>query len=507
MELRRVKLVIAAVSLALLSLIVVQVFWAFSTYRINENSFNARATEAMRRTAELANENLTCFEMFSKVPINPHDGFYMIRQKWSNDQFIGGAIDTIPMYFAHGGKDFPFRWDDIKFSNPVNLEMVLKFHYLFGSAEPTDTLRGIPSDVNASNFRSVLSDKKSIVDKFDTLMIDSILHQQLALLSIREPFHFGFMHSDSNKLDFNRAGSDTKMLLNSNFRTPLTNDRYFTQPYDLVLYFDHYRQLLFAGMRTQLVLSLIVVVILLISFYLFIRILYRQRKLSEMKNDFINNMTHEFKTPLANISVALETLGERHSEKEETDSKLYRILGLETERLRENIEKILQVARFEKEKIHFSFETLDLHQVVQKAASSFEAVLQSRKAKMDFDFRAQRPLINADETHLINTVCNLIDNSIKYSRNGVHIRIQTENIKDGILLTVIDNGEGIAREDQKKIFDKFYRTAGGDVHNVKGFGLGLSYVKSIIDSHQGKVSVKSQVDVGTEFEIYLPYHQ
>jgi two-component system phosphate regulon sensor histidine kinase PhoR len=200
-------------------------------------------------------------------------------------------------------------------------------------------------------------------------------------------------------------------------------------------------------------------------------------------------------------------LAEKSMGEKEPNAKLYRILGQETERLRENIEKILQVARLEKEKIHLSFEKLDLHSVIQKAASSFEPVLEARKAEVEFVFNASQPVIEADETHLINIICNLIDNSIKYSSNGLRLQFRTENNPHGIVFSVIDNGEGISKEAQKRIFEKFYRANNTDTHTVKGFGLGLVYVKTIVDSHKGKITVKSQVNSGSEFQIYLPFHQ
>ena len=265
--------------------------------------------------------------------------------------------------------------------------------------------------------------------------------------------------------------------------------------------------MILAGIRTQLIVSFLIILILLAGFYHFIRIIYKQRKLSELKNDFINNMTHEFKTPLANISIATETLVEKSMAENGADTKLYRILGQETERLRENIEKILQIARFENERIHLSFEKIDVHSVIQKAVSSFEPLLNGRNAELEFDFKASQPIIEADETHLINIICNLIDNSIKYSTNGLQLKFKTENTPNGIMFSVKDNGEGISKEAQKKIFDKFYRVDNSDAHNVKGFGLGLTYVKAIIDSHKGKIVVKSQINSGSEFQIYLPFNQ
>jgi two-component system phosphate regulon sensor histidine kinase PhoR len=435
----------------------------------------------------------------------------MMRQKCGDSELFirdANAMDTVPMYSAYTNEYFPFRYSDLKFRTAMNLEVVLKFEYLFDDTIVLPSVHNPPDDINVTNFREKFSGKEPITVRYDTLLLDTTLKSQLNEYSFHDKFHFGYVRSDNDKMAFNSAGANKNALLKSPLRVRLTRDKYFSQPHDLVMYLDNYQYFLLSSIRTQLIISGIVIIILVISFYLFARIIYKQRKLSEMKNDFINNMTHEFKTPLANISVAMETLAQQSASENEPNSKVYKILGQETERLRENIEKILQVARFEKEKIHLSFEKLDLHSVIQKAASSFEPVLEGRKAELKFDFNASSHIIEADETHLINIICNLIDNSIKYSTNGLQLLIKTENFRDGIMFSVKDNGAGISKESQKRIFERFYRANGSsDVHTVKGFGLGLSYVKTIVDSHQGKIIVRSLPNIGSEFQIYLPFNQ
>ncbi|MEO8149487.1 MAG: HAMP domain-containing sensor histidine kinase [Bacteroidia bacterium] len=510
MEFRRIKLIIGLVSFGLLSLIAVQIFWAFSSYKLNERSLNFRTMDAMNKTMEIANDNISCFEVFSKIPINPNEGFYMIRQKCDSDKFISegiNSIDTVPMYYEHADENIPFKWNDMEFHNPINLEIILKFRYVLNDSTAYTTQRNIPQGVNLKNFHEKLSDKESIVSRYDTLLIDSILKAQLSNYSIADSFHYGYLRNEDNKIEYGSEGANADMLLNNSYRVQLTRNKYFNKPYDLVLYFDDYYHILFSLIRNVLIVSLLVTFILLISFLLFIRVIYRQRKLSELKNDFINNMTHEFKTPLANISVALETLSGKGILENEPNAKVYGILGQETERLRENIEKILQVAKFEKEKIHLTFERLDLHQALLKATSSFEPVLLKRDCEVQFIFDAKKYMIEADETHLINVICNLVDNAIKYSQKVLQITITTKNNNEGVSFTIKDAGQGISKEAQKKIFEKFYREPTGDIHTIKGFGLGLTYVKTIIDSHHGKITVKSHPSEGTEFEIYFPFKQ
>lgn len=510
MEFRRIRLIIALVSLALLSLIAVQFFWAYSSYRMSVKTFQSKANAAMRKAVEVANDSMGCTEVFSKIRINPKEGFYIIRQKVDQKgEFIRDpmAIDTIPLFFANANDRMPFRHSDFSFRSAMNLELVVNFEYFFEDTASVPFMSNVIEDVNVNNFRDKFSNKEPISARYTTSVFDSMLRAEFNEYSIYDDFHFGYVQSDNNKLNFSTDGANEKILLSSPLRVKLTKDKYFSHQHDLVVYFDDYQNVLLAGIRTQLIISFLIVFILLVCFYLFIRIVYKQRKLSELKNDFINNMTHEFKTPLANISIAMETLAEQSLGENEPNAKLYRILGQETERLRENIEKILQVARLENEKFHLSFEKLDVHNVIQKAASSFEPVLEGRKARVEFAFNASQAVVEADETHLINIICNLIDNSIKYSSNGLQLQFKTENIHHGIVFSVIDNGEGISKDEQKRIFEKFYRANNSDTHTVKGFGLGLMYVKTIVDSHKGKIVVKSQLNSGSEFQIYLPFNQ
>jgi two-component system phosphate regulon sensor histidine kinase PhoR len=509
MEFRHIRIIIGIVGAALLGLIGIQFFWAYNAYRLNEKTFLSNVSGAMSRTVTIMNDNLECFELFSKVHINSKEGFYMVRQKCSdNESFISGkdAIDTVPMFFAKANKYLPFDYNNLMFSTAVNLEMTLRFRYLMDDSSALDNSVNQRKEITQNNFREKFSDKQPIAIRYDTLMLDSILKHELGLLSINQPFHFAYRNKTTGKIEFASAGGNPDKLLSSPLHIQLSSDKYFSRPYELIVLFPKYSTIIFAGIKTMFIFSVIIILLLLISFYVFIRIILHQRKLSELKNDFINNMTHEFKTPLSNISVALETLTDENLRKTIPDKNILQIIGQENERLRENVEKILHVARFEKEKIHLSFERLDTSQVIQKAASSFDALLNNNGVSLKYIFKADDPFICADETHLINVICNLIDNSIKYSNSHCEIVIGTSNKKEGVVISVKDNGIGLSKEAQKKIFEKFYREPNGNLHNVKGFGLGLTYVKSIVDAHHGNISVNSRPGVETSFEIYFPFN-
>lgn len=507
MELKNIRLIVLLVTVSLLALIGVQYFWAYHTYQLSEKAVIVKATEAMHATVAEMNSNLDCFELFSKVHINANEGFYMIRQKCDSVKYLQNenAIDTVSMYFADAKKGLPFDYHDLKFGNAANLEMVLKFKFLLDDSSSVDNSFNKHNEITVKNFREKLSDKTPLPVLYDPLDVDSLINYHLNNATLNDPYHFAYVSRENNNILYADAGCDTNKILESTMRVQLTTDKYFSQPYDLVLYFTNYQALLFSGIRAVLGASFLVICILLISFYIFIRVIFRQRKLAELKNDFINNMTHEFKTPLANISLALETIAEEEFQKM-PDKKIFQIIGQEADRLRENVEKILHIARIEKEKLHIEFEKLDTNQVIQKAIASFDTLINTNRLCLRCDFNAEAPFIHADETHLINVICNLVDNSIKYANDHCEIVIGTRNHQDGVLIFVKDNGIGISKESQIKVFDKFYRVPNGAIHNVKGFGLGLTYVKSIVDAHHGHVSVKSHPGVETEFEIYLPFN-
>jgi two-component system phosphate regulon sensor histidine kinase PhoR len=251
--------------------------------------------------------------------------------------------------------------------------------------------------------------------------------------------------------------------------------------------------------------GLIITVIFLLFFYI-LRTIFYQKKLSEIKNDFISNMTHEFKTPISTISLAVEVLGDTGLEKSADKTKRY--LGMirdENKRLGILVENILQTAVLDKGKLKLKPVAVNLHEMLPEVLGSSQLQLEMRQARVRLDMLAENPVIMADKVHLSNIIHNLVDNALKYCEKTPEIEITTANLPDGVTVSVKDNGIGIARENQRKIFEKLYRVPTGNVHNVKGFGLGLSYVKAIAEQHGGSVSVQSQPGVGSVFTLFLPF--
>lgn len=250
-----------------------------------------------------------------------------------------------------------------------------------------------------------------------------------------------------------------------------------------------------------------IILFVLVFFGFSISIIFRQKKLSEIKNDFINNMTHELKTPIATIGISSETL--MNLDANNAQDKLLRyssIIYKENKRLESQVERVLNVANLDRNEIKLNMTTFDIHEIIEEAKENFEFnQLEEQGGKISLDLNASDSVLVADLVHITNIVNNLLDNAIKYCDKTPDLRVSTSNTKNKIVISFKDNGKGISRENLKYIFDKFYRVPTGNLHDVKGFGLGLFYVKTIIDELKGSIQVKSVLGKGSEFIIVLPF--
>jgi len=246
--------------------------------------------------------------------------------------------------------------------------------------------------------------------------------------------------------------------------------------------------------------------IILFCFAYTINVIFRQKKLSEMKTDFINNMTHEFKTPIATISLAADSMTSPIiTGSPEKVQRFANIIKQENVRMNNQVEKVLQMALIDKEDFQLKLTEVNLHDVIQNAIENIGLQVEKKDGRVSAHLESTKPLIQGDQTHISNVINNLLDNANKYSPEKPDISVHTRNVNGGVEIVVKDSGIGMSKEVRKHIFDKFYRVHTGNLHDVKGFGLGLSYVKAIMTAHRGQVDVRSELGKGSSFILHFPY--
>lgn len=252
-------------------------------------------------------------------------------------------------------------------------------------------------------------------------------------------------------------------------------------------------------------LSIIFTSIIIIAYTSAIYQLIKQRKISQIKTDFINNMTHEFKTPIATINLALDAIRNPKIIGDEEKVKRYlKMIKDENKRMHAQVENVLRISKLEKNELNISKDKVDLHEVILDAITHIELIVEDRNGSIETHLDASISSVLANETHFTNVIVNILDNAVKYSEGEPEITVVTENIGNSIILKISDKGNGMSKSVQKRVFEKFYREHTGDVHNVKGHGLGLAYVKRIVNDHSGHVSVESEKGKGSTFIIKLP---
>jgi two-component system phosphate regulon sensor histidine kinase PhoR len=283
---------------------------------------------------------------------------------------------------------------------------------------------------------------------------------------------------------------------------------YRPSDYVFSVYFPAKRSILLRQMEIWLLLSVFFLIVLIVSFIYVIFSIFQQKKLSEMKNDFINNMTHEFKTPLATSSLAAEMILRTEMIKNPNRIKKYaKVIMDENMRLQGQVEQVLQMATLENSEHQFKFKKTNIHSLLESVIDSFELRIKENKIKIITHLNAQIPIIFADRVHTLNVFYNLMDNAIKYTPENPVIKIETWNNSKGIHIRISDNGIGIDLANQKDVFKNLYRVPTGDIHEVRGFGLGLYYVKTVVDYHHGNIQLNSELKKGASFDVFLPFNE
>ncbi|MFO7933281.1 MAG: HAMP domain-containing sensor histidine kinase [Bacteroidales bacterium] len=351
--------------------------------------------------------------------------------------------------------------------------------------------------------RKMLAEEEDIEERISKSQIETLLRIKLTEKGVNMPFEYAVY--EEGKPPIFQSGNFNEYEDCPYYRTALFPKRIFDRPTFISVYFPDERKNLVKSMGILGGTSLLITVFTLMLFSLALYIIFKQKKLSEMKNDFVNNMTHELKTPISTISLASQMLSDRTIPDEQKNlSHISRIIRTESRQLSTQVERVLQMAIFDHGQLKLKEQELDLHEIIETVAQNFLLQIEKRQGKLEFLPEAENSVITGDLVHMTNVVSNLLENAMKYTGRSPEITIATRNQEGAVLVSVRDNGIGISKENQKRIFDKFYRVPTGNVHNVKGFGLGLSYVKLIVEEHHGTIRIKSEPNKGSLFVIQLP---
>jgi two-component system phosphate regulon sensor histidine kinase PhoR len=336
--------------------------------------------------------------------------------------------------------------------------------------------------------------------------IDSLLGLELASRGVNLDYSYKITSSLEDSVVFLKASQkEEKFLPENTYKAVLFSKDMVRDAGFLLVTFPKKNSLILKNMDAILMSSGALLIILAGSFGYTIMSILRQKKVSEMKNDFINNMTHEFKTPVATIMIASEALRDPEiNDNKARVNKLATIIYDENVRLGNHIERVLNIAKIEKEDLKLEQKQLDTHDLISNVIDSMSLQLQKREANLSLQLNANQTVVMGDELHLSNVIFNLVDNAIKYSKESPKITVSTENYQNQLVVKVSDEGIGMNRDQQKKIFEQFYRIPTGNLHDVKGFGLGLSYVSNMVKRMNGTISVNSEKDKGSVFEIRFP---
>lgn len=461
-----IQVIIFLSSFALFGFLLVQLYWAKNTFNEKKNNFHTLFEICVTEIGDELREKIL------------NESNYSIPK-------IGGNILPVQKRF---GSNSEFS-DTLKKISNSEKSISEKRKDLFRIIN-----KKLALNINI-NLDKALSEKEVI----------SLIEASLQKHGIKNDFHYSI--TDENGLLFlsNFENIDNSILERStSYSVEFLNDDLFNEKKVFTLYILKLRWSIAKSFTPVLILSMLLILIILGTFIYSIRVIQNQKKNTRIKTDFINNMTHELKTPIATIGLACEALTDKNIKLDKpSQNRFLTTIKSENVRLGKLVENVLESSVSVKASPELKLEVFNIEEVIKKAIKSIQLSYNTRNGKIKTDFLAQNKIIEADKLHITNVIHNLLDNSLKYSSKSPLVTISTRDVIGGLIIRIKDNGIGIAKDNHKRIFEKLFRVPTGDLHNVKGFGLGLSYVKSIIDLHKGKIMVESKLGSGSTFTVNL----
>lgn len=477
--------------MALLGILALQFYWIMWSVRLNERHFDDSVIAAIKRVSDMLvkeKENADSYRL-DKILNESLSGNHPLMQMIEYTGLLFNSNDKVHDSIHLNAKNYSMdTW-----------EMHQKLIEMYDRNIRINP-KSLDQRINPEKLTNLLQhefDELQINLNYNYGVYDNMV-KSFVIMNGNYVVNLGEGKSSSSQLKFEKSQKELSYIADL-----FPNAR--SAPGYLKVVFPNKTKWLWQSVLPLIFLSLLLTGIILGCFYYVVTVIFRQKKLSEIKNDFVNNMTHEFKTPIATINLASDSI---LSEKIIVDpTRIQRFIGIikeENKRMLSQVEKVLQMALLDKQDFQLNLKSVDLHEIIQKAVDNINLQVSQRNGKILKNLEASRPILVADQTHLTNIIYNLLDNANKYSSETPMIYISTRDAVAGIEIIVKDNGIGMSKDNQKMVFEKFYRVPTGNIHNVKGFGLGLSYVKAMAEAHKGSIKVESEVNKGSTFTLFLP---
>ena len=529
--------VIILMTLSLVGIVLVQLFWIKNAIEIKEEQFDQSVNEALSEVVERLKVDEDVFYVANQIWTDEdgHELKYVAYSDSAQNEFIlEGSESNSYIYVSdnesgtiqvngHGSAKISvesFEDEGVRLETIIKLDSLKdevhaeQYYFISQFKDSVDVIvkkriKEISSgtedlkDVIDQMVVEIKNIEEPFADRIDPDQINQRLSESLNDKGIDLPFEFAVYNPDKDTvLSIHSENFD---INNDPYQTRLSPDNVISRPELLMLSFTGKRGHIFKSLATLLSGSLLFTFIIILTFFLTLRIIFRQKKLADIKSDFINNMTHEFKTPIATISLAVDSINNpKVIDNPEKVRYFTDIIEDENSRMNTRVENVLQMSLIDKSDFDFYMEEIDVHEIIRKAAKNIELQVKKKEGKIELKLEAQDSILKSDQAHLLNVITNLLDNAIKYSEEKPEIIIATINKNNDFIISVSDNGIGMSKEEIRKIFDRFFRVSKGDIHNVKGFGLGLSYVKAIVLAMGGKIDVKSEPVKGTTMFLRFP---
>lgn len=519
------RLLVLLMSLSLIGIILVQVYWFNTSFKNNDEQFKFHVKQVISNVAtKLQKQEEYSFydkinhikDSTGKIPKKDDlmEFLYVQKNPKTNKTIVYSNTITAEDYNI-SSKFFDKKFDNERFKN-FSSKRVTEVYNNTKSIDNSISNQNFIPDVriekrgnldvldNAS-FEIYYKDLASALPIEERVSVESLrklIKKQLEEFGVNTKFEFGIY---SNNLATKIKSEDFKYDKDATYSIPIFSDNEGNNKYQLLVTFPHKKKFLLSELISITILSIIFTLIIIIAYSSALNQLIRQRQISEIKTDFINNMTHEFKTPIATINLALDAI--RNPKIIDDKEKVLRYLQMikdENKRMHAQVENVLRISKLEKKELDIIKESINIEEIINDAIEHVNLILEDREGTISSHFDANRKTVLINDVHFTNVIVNILENAIKYSPDIPKIDIYTENIKDMILIKIKDNGLGMSKVAQKRIFEKFYREHTGDIHNVKGHGLGLAYVKRIVEDHNGQVYVESEKGKGSTFIIKIP---